>query len=64
MRWSISISIFFLQKQAQQQQRQQQEQLLPEDRQQEVEILKGNSFILPELAFGTVGTVGILPELA
>ena len=48
MRRSIFISIFFLQRQVQQQQ---QQQVLTEDLQQEVEILKGNSFTLPEIAF-------------
>ena len=46
---SIFMSIFFLQKKEHQQQEQQQE--APDHLQQEVEILKGNSFTLPEFAF-------------
>ena len=35
----------------QQQQQQEQQQVMQEDLQQEVEILKGNSFTLPDFAF-------------
>ena len=38
-------------KQVQQQQQQQQQQVLQEDLQQEVELLKGNSFTIPDFAF-------------
>ena len=48
---SIYISIFFLQKRAPQEKQQQQQQVMQEDLQQEVEILKENSFTLPEFAF-------------
>ena len=45
----IFMLIFVLQKKEHQQQEQQQE--APDHLQQEVEILKGNSFTLPEFAF-------------
>ena len=35
----------------QQQQQQEQQQVMQEDPQQEVEILKGNSFTIPDFAF-------------
>ena len=35
----------------QQQQQQEQQQVMQEDLQQEVEILKGNSFTIPDFAF-------------
>ena len=50
---SIFISIFFLQKKEQQQKE-------PLHLQQEVEILKGNSFTIPEFAYGKLMLVVIL----
>ena len=60
MRRSIFISIFFLQRQVQQQQ---QQQVLTEDLQQEVEILKGNSFTLPEFAFSKFDIKGHIKQI-
>ena len=47
-------------KQVPQQQQQEQQQVMQEDLQQEVEILKGNSFTLPDFAFWKVMLVVIL----
>ena len=47
-------------KQVQQQQQQEQQQVMQEDLQQEVEILKGNSFTIPDFAFWKVMLVVIL----
>ena len=44
----------------QKQQQQEQQQVMQEDLQQEVEILKGNSFTLPDFAFWKVMLVVIL----
>ena len=53
-----------MQKPAQQQQQQQQEQqILTEDFQQEVEILKGNSLILPEFAFSKFDIKGHINQI-
>ena len=60
MRRSIFISIFFLQRQVQQQQ---QQQVLTEDLQQEAEILKGNSFTLPEFAFSKFDIKGHIKQI-
>ena len=60
MRRSIFISIFFLQRQVQQQQ---QQQVMQEDLQQEVEILKGNSFTLPEFAFSKFDIKGYIKQI-
>ena len=60
MRRSIFISIFFLQRQVQQQQ---QQQVLTEDLQQEVEILKGNSFTLTEFAFSKFDIKGHIKQI-
>ena len=49
--------------QEQQQQQQQQQQVLTEDLQQEVEILKGNSFTLPEFAFSKVDIKGHIKQI-
>ena len=59
MRRSIFISIFFLQRQVQQQQ----QQVLKEDLQQEVEILKGTSFTLPEFAFSKFDIKGHIKQI-
>ena len=59
MRPSIFISIFFLQRQVQQQQ----QQVLKEDLQQEVEILKGTSFTLPEFAFSKFDIKGHIKQI-
>ena len=60
MRRSIFISIFFLQRQVQQQQ---QQQVMQEDLQQQVEILKGNSFTLPEFAFSKFDIKGHIKQI-
>ena len=53
-----------MQKQAQQQQQQQQQQQVPtEDLQQEVEILKGNRFTLPEFAFSKFDIKGHIKQI-
>ena len=46
--------------QQQQQQQQEQQQVMQEDLQQQVEILKGNSFTIPDFAFWKVMLVVIL----
>ena len=47
----------------QQQQQQQQQQVLTEDLQQEVEVLKGNSFTLPEFAFSKFDIKGHIKQI-
>ena len=50
-------------KQQQQQEQQQQQQVLTADFQQEVEILKGNSFTLPEFAFSKFDIKGHIKQI-
>ena len=47
----------------QQQQQQEQQQVMQEDLQQEVEILKGNSFTLPEIAFSKFDIKGHIKQI-
>ena len=47
----------------QQQQQQEQQQVMQEDLQQEVEILKGNSFTLPEFAFSKFDIKGHIKQI-
>ena len=58
-KFSLDLKHFRWQQQ-QQQQQQEQQQVMQEDLQQEVEILKGNSFTIPDFAFWKVMLVVIL----